>query len=252
MRRLGSGRATPLLGADHEDRVPARPGTTRTRRARLTRWFNRALWTVIVVCMAVYVATLAVPMWYQWQGQRLLIVTSGSMSGTRDGGFDAGDAVVLQAIDDPSELQVGQVVTFWPVGSEHLATHRIIAMHMLPQLEQDSSTGSMVPTIDPATGEKIMRPYIITQGDANSAPDPDATPLSRVRGVVLAVHSGWGWVLQWAQSNSGRFIMLAPPLVGLAILEIGSLLRERKAERRRTPARVKINDDELDALTGES
>lgn len=209
------------------------------------------MWAVVIVFVSVYTVTLAVPAWFQLQGQRLLVVTTGSMSGTRDGGFDAGDAIVLQTINDPSQLQVGQVVTFWPVGSDRLTTHRIVSMHMLPQLEQDSATGAMVPTLDPVSGERIMRPYIITQGDANSAPDPDATPLSRVRGVVLASHPGWGWVLQWVQSDVGRFVMLAPPLLCLALLEILALIRERRAERRRLPRRVTIADEELDALTGD-
>jgi signal peptidase len=185
---------------------------------------------VIVVCGLAYATSLAVPLWFQANGQRLLVVTSGSMSGSQEGAFDAGDAVVMRRIDDPSQLRVGQVASFWPVGSDQLVTHRIVALRNLPVMQQDESTGRMVPTVDPATGKTIERPYIFTKGDANADPDPDATPLSQVRGIVLNVYPKWGWVLDWAGSAQGRLIMLGPPLLALAALEIISLVTDRRAD----------------------
>lgn len=209
------------------------------RASRLRRGVTACLWTVIVVCGLAYATSLAVPLWFQANGQRLLIVTSGSMSGSEEGAFDAGDAVVMRRITDPSQLRVGQVASFWPSGSDQLVTHRIIALHSLPVLRQDASTGRMVPTVDPETGETIQRPYIFTKGDANADPDPDATPLSQVRGIVLTVYPKWGWVLDWAGSAQGRLLMLGPPLAALATLEVMALVTERRAraasgERRRT------------------
>ena len=214
----------------------------RTRRPRegARPWWLRGvtavLWTVVVVCGLAYATSLAVPLWFQVHQQRLLVVTSGSMAPT----FKAGDAVVLRRITDPSQLKVGQVVSFWPVGSQSLVTHRVVELHMLPQLEADQVDPTRsVPVLDDA-GEQVENPYIVTKGDANPERDPNATPLTRVRGVVLAVHQGWGWVLQWAGSARGRAVMLVPPLLSLATLEIMAVVGAR---RRRPPADSRPADD---------
>jgi signal peptidase len=191
------------------------------------------LWSVVGIFGASYATSLAVPLWFELHHQRLLIVTSGSMSGTASGGFDAGDAVVMREISDPSQLKVGQVVSFWPPGSDHLVTHRIVSLHYLGVMHPDENTGQMVPTQHPATGAQVMRAYIVTKGDANSEPDPNATPLGQVRGVVLHVYPGWGWVLDKARSPRGRFAMLAPPLAALAAMEILALVDSRRARSRR-------------------
>lgn len=186
-----------------------------------------------------FVVSLAVPLWFQVRDQRLLIVTSGSMAPV----FDAGDAVVMRRVDHPSQLKVGQIVSFWPLGSEQLVTHRIVDLVTLPRLEQDEETGRMVEVMDPATGKPAESQYLITRGDANPTNDPNATPYTRVRGIVLEVHAGWGWVLQWTHSPVGRAVMLVPPLVSLGVLE---LLAVRDARRR--PRTVPPDERFVDAF----
>lgn len=223
----------------------AAPPAQRPARRRPTSWRVRIVqwlaWSVVGLCVAGYAASLAVPLWFQLNQQRLLIVTSGSMSPY----FDAGDAVVMRQITDPSQLRVGQVASFWPPGSELLITHRIIELKMLPVLQQDEATGRMVPTLDPATGKPAERPYILTKGDANAKPDANATPLSRVRGVVLVVHPRWGAVLDWAHSPIGRLLMLSPPLAILAAMEIAAVVQARRAQPRKpaaAPERAVVDD----------
>lgn len=191
------------------------------------------VWTVVVAGVGLFAASLTVPLWYQLHGQRLLVVTSGSMAPF----VEAGDVAVLQEIDDPSQLRVGQVATFWPPGSKHLVTHRIVDLKMLPALIQDPS-GKMIPQLDSA-GEPIMRPYIYTKGDANKTRDPNATPLVRVRGVVVDSHPGWGVWLGRAQSPAGRFALLAPPLVLLAVLEVLDAADERRRRAARRPLQAR-------------
>ena len=209
-----------------ERRAP-RPMPTRRRQRRRRPWWRVAvtvaLWVLVGLGAGAYGTSLAVPLWFQVQGERLLIVTSGSMAPT----FVAGDVVVLKSIADESQLKVDQVVTFRPVGSQTLVTHRIVELHRLPAMVQGAD-GHSVPRLD-SNGNEILQPYIITQGDANQTPDPDATPVSRVRGVVLGWHHGWGRVLQWAGSDQGRATMLVPPLAALGILELLSMLEERRA-----------------------
>jgi len=247
---------TRIRSALHRAPTERRAVPTRVRRQprpRVPLWrrlVTVTLWTVVVVFGLAYATSLAVPLWFQVHGQRLLIVTSGSMSGTESGGFDAGDAVVMRKITDASQLKVGQVVSFVPPGSDHLVTHRIVSLHQLPVMQQDTTTGRMVETLDPTTGKTLKKPYIITQGDANSAPDPDATPLTRVRGVVLHVYHAWGWVLQWSRSADGRLVMLAPPLLALIVMEVLSLVDARRVHpepsRERHPNEVAVDDLLLD------
>lgn len=182
---------------------PTAPRPTKPRKRR--RLLSVALWAVVVTCATAYLGSLAVPLWYQLHDQRLLIVTSGSMAPY----FDAGDAVVMQSVADPSQLKPGLVVSFWPPNSEQLVTHRIVA---LVNLVGSQSTGG--------DGAGTKSPHIITKGDANEENDPDATPITRVRGIVLSTHPGWGWVMQWAASPAGRAVMLVPPLLALATLEL--------------------------------
>lgn len=199
----------------------------RERRPRWRTVLSAGLWTVVALGTLAYATSLAVPLWFQAHDQRLLIVTSGSMAPV----FDAGDAVVMRRVDDPSQLKVDQIVSFWPLGSERLVTHRIVDLVTLPTLKQDDESGRMVPVVDPETGEPAESQYIITKGDANKENDDNATPYTRVRGIVLDVHPGWGWVLQWAGSSAGRAVMLVPPLVALGTLELLAVQDARRRSR---------------------
>lgn len=231
-------RETPAV----DRRAPRTAGrrTSRTPRPVWRRLLGIALWTVVIVCGTAYATSLAVPLWFQLHQQRLLIVTSGSMAPK----FDAGDAVVLRAVADESDLKVGQIISFWPTGeTTQLVTHRIVALRELPALEPDA-TGRMVPKLD-AAGNPKTDFYVVTKGDANAEPDVDATPVGRIRGVQLAVHKGWGWVLQWAGSPQGRAVMLAPPLVALATLELLAIGDNRRARRERPVQRADRRVDEL-------
>lgn len=225
--------------------VPPRSTRGRPRRTAtpVQPWWRRAisaaLWTVVVLGALAYGISLAVPLWFQVHDERLLIVTSGSMAPY----FDAGDAVVMHSVDDASDLKEGQVVSFWPVGSSQLVTHRIVHLVKLPVMHADA-TGKSVPTVD-AQGQPKLNPYIITKGDANAATDPDATPVTRVRGVVLDVHHRWGFVLDWASSAAGRAVMLVPPLVALATLELLALGSDRR--RRRGKPTPRPEDRSIDA-----
>jgi signal peptidase len=229
----------PVPVTDPADDDPRPPGRTRRWYPTPRGTFHVLVWTAVVTCVGAFAASLAVPAWYGLHDQQLLIVTSGSMSPF----VEAGDVAVLQSIDDPSQLRVGQVVTFWPPGSKHLVTHRIVDLQMLAVLE-DGEDGHMVPRLDGA-GEPITRPYVYTKGDANRTRDPNATPLSLVRGVVVAAHPGWGFWLGWAQSPTGRLTMLAPPLVLLGGLELVEALVER---RRRPVRRTIVRPEVIDAL----
>jgi len=210
---------------DRRAAPPPKPRRKR-RRTRSARIIPVVCWTIITVCVLAFAASLAVPLWFQLHDQRILLVTSGSMEPY----FRAGDAVIVQRLDDPSQLRINQVVSFYPATSNQLVTHRIVGLKSLPVLDQNPETGRMEPRLD-ESGQPMMLEYIVTKGDANPDPDPNATPWTNVRGIVLRVEPGMGSVLGWAHSAEGRAAMLAPPLLLLALMEVVALLRERRAPK---------------------
>jgi len=229
-----------------EDRreAPPNPRVRRRRReSRSSRIIPAACWTIIAVCITAFATSLAIPLWFQLNDQRILLVTSGSMEPY----FRAGDAVIVQRISDPSQLRINQVASFYPATSNQLVTHRIIDLKSFPVLAQNETTGRMDPVLN-ADGEPETQQYIITKGDANENPDPNATPWTNVRGVVLSVEPSWGAILSWAHSPQGRFAMLVPPLVLLAAMEIGGVIRERRrvrADGARQQEEARIDDSYL-------
>ena len=129
------------------------------------RWSYRAVFAASIV---VAVLAYGIPLWYHVHGQRILVVTSGSMAPT----FNTGDAVIIEPIS-PSELRAGQVVTFWPIDhSGPLTTHRIVG---LVEVTDFDGPDSEVPIRD-SNGDIQKSQFIRTQGDANKSlrRQPDA------------------------------------------------------------------------------
>ncbi len=185
------------------------------RRAR--RWTFRL---VFAVSLSVALFAYGLPLWYHVHGQRILVVTSGSMERqpgqpVQPGQFNTGDAVVITTIA-PTELRTGQVVTFWDAGHSTLTTHRIIDLVEREDLENGKDLGTTTR-------------YIRTKGDSNGSPDPDLTPVANVRGAVADVKPGWGYFLGYAHSPLGRFLVFAPPLILLLTAELLSWRRRPAA-----------------------
>lgn len=176
------------------------------------RWRSWLPLLIVVPFVAVIVASYAVPLWYQVQGKRLLVVTSGSM----EPAIGVGDAVVIQQVTDASQLRIGQIITFYPVRSRMLVTHRIVGTARIERVDEDGNA------ILGPDGKPLTDPWVKTKGDANNDADPNITPATSVRGIVREVHPGWGVPLAWAHSPLGRMILFIPPLLVLIVLELRS------------------------------
>ena len=169
--------------------------------------------------LAAFVAAIllsyGVPLWFHLKGEQLLVVTSGSMRPT----VKEGDAVVVHPIS-PTELRRNMVITFWTAAQQPrvLETHRIVDLKTLPVTDKH---GNVV--MD--GGHAEMRQVIQTKGDGNKYPDPNMTPVTNVRGVVVAVKQGWGRQLLWAHSPRGRLLLFGPPLLLLLGAEVFSWFR---------------------------
>jgi signal peptidase len=190
---------------------------------RSIRWRRVVFRLVLAVFVAVILVIYAVPLWFQLQGDRILAVTSGSMEPE----IQVGDAVVIRPITDPSQLQAGQVVTFFSGVADKYVTHRIVGLYSVPRRDQQTHA-----ELTDQSGHVIMDPYIRTKGDHNKYPDPDLTPAAQVRGVVKEVHPGWGYLLGWGNSPRGRFLLFAPPLLLLLGAELISRIPDRWSRKR--------------------
>jgi signal peptidase len=198
------------------------------RGRRVRRWlFRLTLGSFVAIILLSY----GVPLWFHLKGEQLLVVTSGSMRPT----VKEGDAVVVHPIS-PTELRRNMVITFWTAAQapRTLETHRIVDLKTLPVTDKDGTV------LKDRQGNIQMRQVIQTKGDGNEDPDPNMTPVTNVRGVVVGVKHGWGRQLLWAHSPRGRLLLFGPPLLLLLGAEVSSWFRGGAAAP--TPTRARQNE----------
>jgi signal peptidase len=207
-----------------------------------TSWLRVAFFVVLTGFVSMILASYAVPLWFQVRGERLLVVTSGSMSPE----IEVGDAVVIQQVTSASQLRVGQIVTFYPTKSTVLITHRIVGLTNVDRVDDAGN-----PVLAPH-GKPLNDPFIKTKGDANKTVDPNLTPATQVRGIVREIYPRWGFGLAWAHSGVGRLFLFGPPLLALAISELmsrsGTSIGDLLA---RLPRRTRRDTDEPTADEGD-
>jgi signal peptidase len=159
----------------------------------------------------------------------------------------AGDAVVVRPVTSATQLRKGQVVTFVPLQSSQLVTHRIEALATVVRRDPDTDA-----VVFNSMGDPIKDAYVKTKGDANESADPGLTPASQVRGIVREVRPSLGWALWWAHSPFGRLMLFAPPLLMLVTAELLSRMPAQSrpwhhlARRRRHDARAQEQSHALD------
>lgn len=182
-------------------------------RRRAGRWLFGCLFAVLLVGP---LAAYGGPLLFQLHGQRLFVLTSGSMTGT----YDAGTAVVTVPIT-ADQLRVGQVVTFRASNGEYV-THRIVRLVTMPKTDNDG-----VVVRDPS-GRREMLYFAQTKGDSNEDPDPDLAPVGQVRFLVVGGYPHLGTVLVWSRTPLGKLVLFLPPF----LLLIGAeLLSWRRSDR---------------------
>lgn len=171
---------------------------------------------LFVVLLIGPVAAYGGPLLFQLHGQRLFVLTSGSMTGT----YDAGTAVVTVPIT-ADQLRVGQVVTFRASNGEYV-THRIVRLVTLPKTD---SNGVVVRD---ESGRREMLYFAQTKGDSNEDPDADLAPVGQVRFLVVGGYPHLGTMLVWSRTPLGKLVLFLPPFLVLLAAEV---LSWRRADR---------------------
>lgn len=125
------------------------------------------------------------------------VVQSDSMSPA----IGAGSVVYVSSVD-PGRIGTGDVITFTKgSGDDSRVTHRVV-------------------DVQREGGEVRFR----TKGDANEEVDPELVPASSLVGVVSLHVPLIGWVVSFAGTGLGMFLMVAVPAGVLLVLEIRDLL----------------------------
>ncbi len=146
---------------------------------------------------------IAGPLYAYVTGARLYVITGGSMEPT----YSAGDAVLVHRLAR-EDMNVGRVVTFRPVGSGSVVTHRITAVH-----QEDT--------------HKVLQ----TKGDGNSSVDPALLPDAYVLGTPGRAVPSIGQFIVLTSTPMGRLVVFGIPLAMVAleqVLAIGGSLRVRQ------------------------
>ncbi len=141
------------------------------------RWEQRARRAIAAaaVLLALVAIPLALLLGVTWvQGDRLVIVESGSMAPT----YPVDSLLVVSPVR-PATLQPGDPITYVDRrAGGALVSHRVVRV------------------LDGPTTEGLS---LVTRGDANATDDPDPVPAAAVRGIVvrsIPALGAWSWLVQ--------------------------------------------------------
>ena len=172
-------------------------------RGRVMRVVHAATGVVMVLATVSALVVVGGSLALRATHMQVAVVLSGSMTPQ----FVAGDAVLVKPAPKPSELAVGEVVTFHAPGASRLTTHRIHAV------------------LHRADGV-----YIQTKGDANLTPDPDLTPAANVVGLETFVIPDGGRVLFLYTDPRWRLLTLGLPLLIMLVYQVGNVVRALRSD----------------------
>lgn len=144
---------------------------------------------------------------------KVKVVKSGSM----EPAVHVGSIVVIKPA---ASYGVGDVITFGKDTKTQIpTTHRIVRVE----------------------GEGAAQRFV-TKGDANDAEDNASTPVSEVHGTMLFTVPYLGYLLAFARTKLGFFILVGLPALAVFLEEGRSILMELRRSRRRKPALAEEED----------
>ena len=194
--------AVGALGSSEATAQTAEDGAAAPRVSGARMWsigYRVALG--LAALLAVY-ATV-VPWMIQRSGERLVTITSGSMTP----GIPVGATLGIHEPADRTVLQPGQIITFKAAGNGTVISHRIV------QRLETAKLGGV---------------YYQTKGDANRTADPDLASASSIIGVVDGVLPTWQSAAVDLQTPRGRLAVYGGLFALVALGEIAALVGARR------------------------
>lgn len=205
----------------------------------------RRIWSVITTIVVILIVFLAIAL----VGVRVVGLTPYTvLSGSMEPTYHVGSLIYVKEVE-PSEVEVGDPITFVVNEDLLVATHRVVEIDVQTSRQQtivDENGEAMVDAEGNPIYEEVPLDepayYFTTKGDANDAVDGSQVYYKNLLGVPVFTIPYLGYLSSWIQTKKGMIISINVALILLLLTFLPDLLRsvddepKKKKKRRKRPA----------------
>ena len=205
----------------------------------------RRIWSVITTIVVILIVFLAIAL----VGVRVVGLTPYTvLSGSMEPTYHVGSLIYVKEVE-PSEVEVGDPITFVVNEDLLVATHRVVEIDVQTSRQQtivDENGETMVDAEGNPIYEEVPLDepayYFTTKGDANDAVDGAQVYYKNLLGVPVFTIPYLGYLSSWIQTKKGMIISINVALILLLLTFLPDLLRsvddapKKKKKRRKRPA----------------
>ena len=205
----------------------------------------RRIWSVITTIVVILIVFLAIAL----VGVRVFGLTPYTvLSGSMEPTYHVGSLIYVKEVE-PSEVEVGDPITFVVNEDLLVATHRVVEIDVQTSRQQTIVDENGEAMVD-AEGNPIYEEtpldepayYFTTKGDANDAVDGAQVYYKNLLGEPVFTIPYLGYLSSWIQTKKGMIISINVALILLLLTFLPDLLRsvddepKKKKKRRKRPA----------------
>lgn len=205
----------------------------------------RRIWSVITTIVVILIVFLAIAL----VGVRVIGLTPYTvLSGSMEPTYHVGSLIYVKDVE-PSEVEVGDPITFVVNEDLLVATHRVVEIDVQTSRQQaivDETGEAMLDAEGNPIYEEVPLDepayYFTTKGDANDAVDGAQVYYKNLLGVPVFTIPYLGYLSSWIQTKKGMIISINVALILLLLTFLPDLLRsvddapKKKKKRRKRPA----------------
>lgn len=205
----------------------------------------RRIWSVITTIVVILIVFLAIAL----VGVRVIGLTPYTvLSGSMEPTYHVGALIYVKEVA-PSEVEVGDPITFVVNEDLLVATHRVVEIDVQTSRQQtivDENGEAMVDAEGNPIYEEVPLDepayYFTTKGDANDAVDGSQVYYKNLLGEPVFTIPYLGYLSSWIQTKKGMIISINVALILLLLTFLPDLLRsvddepKKKKKRRKRPA----------------
>ena len=204
----------------------------------------RRIWSVITTIVVILIVFLAIAL----VGVRVVGLTPYTvLSGSMEPTYHVGSLIYVKEVE-PSEVEVGDPITFVVNEDLLVATHRVVEIDVQTSRQQaivDENGEAMVYAEGNPIYEEVPLDepayYFTTKGDANDAVDGSQVYYKNLLGEPVFTIPYLGYLSSWIQTKKGMIISINVALILLLLTFLPDLLRsvddapKKKKKRRKRP-----------------
>ena len=205
----------------------------------------RRIWSVITTIVVILIVFLAIAL----VGVRVIGLTPYTvLSGSMEPTYHVGSLIYVKEVE-PSEVEVGDPITFVVNEDLLVATHRVVEIDVQTSRQQaivDENGEAMLDAEGNPIYEEVPLDepayYFTTKGDANDAVDGAQVYYKNLLGEPVFTIPYLGYLSSWIQTKKGMIISINVALILLLLTFLPDLLRsvddepKKKKKRRKRPA----------------